>query len=109
VLFFEVYNELGGGFLEGVDHEALRIELTQAGMWVEMEVPVPVNFREVVGNFHADAVVNDCVLLELKAIFGFDAAHDEQVLHYLELHGLKLAAVELWAQASVPAVHTRRR
>ncbi len=64
-VFFEVYNELGGGFLEGVYHEALRIALTQAGMRVEMEVPVPVYFRgEVVGNFRADAVVNDCVLLK---------------------------------------------
>ena len=83
-VFFEVYNELGGGFLEGVYYEALRIALTQAGMRVEMEVPVPVYFRgEVVGNFRADAVVNDSVLLELKAISGFDAAHDGQVLHYL--------------------------
>jgi GxxExxY protein len=83
-VFFEVYNELGGGFLEGVYHEALRIALTQAGMRVEMEVAVPVYFRgEVVGNFRADAVVNDSVLLELKAISGFDAAHDGQVLHYL--------------------------
>ncbi len=38
---------------------------------------------EVVGNFRADAVVNDCVLLELEAISGFDTAHDGQVLHYL--------------------------
>jgi GxxExxY protein len=83
-VFFEVYNELGGGFLEGVYHEAFRIALTQAGMQVEMEVPVPVYFRgEVVGNFRADAVVNNCVLVEVKAISGFDAAHDGQVLHYL--------------------------
>ena len=83
-VFFEVYNELGGGFLEGVYHEALKIALTKAGMRVEMEVPVPVYFLgEVVGNFRADAVVNDCVLVEVKAISGFDAAHDGQVLHYL--------------------------
>jgi GxxExxY protein len=81
---FEVYNELGGGFLESVYHEALRIALEQAGMRVEVEVPVPVYFRgQVVGNFRADLVVNGCVLVELKAISGFDAAHDGQVLHYL--------------------------
>jgi GxxExxY protein len=91
-VFFEVYNELGGGFLEGVYHEALRIALTQAGMRVEMEVPIPVHFRgEVVGNFRADAVVNDCVLLELKAISGFDAAHDGQVLHYLRATRFEVA------------------
>ena len=68
-VFFEVYNELGGGFLESVYHEALRIALKQAGLRVAIEVPVPVYFRgEVVGNFRADAIVNECVLLELKAI-----------------------------------------
>jgi GxxExxY protein len=83
-VFFEVYNELGGGFLESVYHESLRIALVQAGLRVTVEVPVPVYFRgEVVGNFRADVVVNDCVLLELKAVSGFDAAHDGQVLHYL--------------------------
>ncbi len=82
--FFEVYNELGGGFLESVYQEAMRIALLHAGLKVAIEVPIPVYFRgEVVGNFRADLVVNDCVLLELKAISGFDAAHDGQVLHYL--------------------------
>jgi GxxExxY protein len=66
-VFFEVYNELGGGFLESVYHESLRIALVQAGLRVTVEVPVPVYFRgEVVGNFRADVVVNDCVLFELK-------------------------------------------
>jgi GxxExxY protein len=74
-VFFEVYNELGGGFLEGVYQQALRIALVQAGLKVALEVPVPVYFRgEVVGNFRADLVVNDCVLLELKAVSVFDGA-----------------------------------
>lgn len=75
---------MGGGFLEGVYQEALRIALVQAGMQVKAEIPVPVYFRGVVvGNYRADLVVNDCVLLELKAISSFDAAHDGQILHYL--------------------------
>jgi GxxExxY protein len=83
-VFFEVYNELGGGFLESVYQEAMRIALLQAGLRVAIEIPIPVYFRgEVVGNFRADLVVNDCVLLELKAISALDAAHDGQVLHYL--------------------------
>jgi GxxExxY protein len=54
-VFFEVYNELGGGFLESVYQQALRIALMQAGLLVAVEVPVPVYFRgEVVGNFRAD-------------------------------------------------------
>jgi GxxExxY protein len=83
-VFFEVYNELGGGFFESVYQQALRIALIQAGLQVAVEVPVPVHFRgEVVGNFRADMVVNECVLLELKAISDFDTAHGGQILHYL--------------------------
>jgi GxxExxY protein len=83
-VFFEVYNELGGGFLESVYHEAFRIALGQVGLRVISQVPVPVHFRgEVVGNFRADLIVNDCVLLELKAISAFDREHEGQILHYL--------------------------
>jgi GxxExxY protein len=83
-VFFEVYNELGGGFLESVYQQALKIALVQAGLVVAVEVPVPVYFRgEVVGNFRADLMVNDCVLVELKAVAAFDRAHEGQVLHYL--------------------------
>jgi GxxExxY protein len=64
-VFFEVYNELGGGFLESVYQEALRIAFVQAGLQVGSEVPVLVYFRgQVVGTFRADLIVNDCVLLE---------------------------------------------
>jgi GxxExxY protein len=90
-IFFEVYNELGGGFLEGVYQQALRIALVQAGLKVAVEVPVPVYFRgEIVGNFRADLVVNDCVLLELKAVSVFDAAHEGQLLHYLRATSLEV-------------------
>ncbi|WP_263368544.1 GxxExxY protein [Edaphobacter bradus] len=90
-VFFEVYKELGGGFLESVYQEALRIALVQTGFNVAAEVPVPVHFRgEVAGNFRADLVVNDCVLLELKAISVFDREHEGQILHYLRATKLEV-------------------
>jgi GxxExxY protein len=90
-VFFEVYNELGGGFLEGVYHEALKIALVQAGFRVAAEVSVPVHFRgEIVGNFRADLIVNDCVLLELKAVSTFDREHEGQILHYLRATTLEV-------------------
>lgn len=90
-VFYEVYNELGGGFLESVYHEALKMALEQAGLRVASEVPVPVRFRgKVVGSFFADLVVNECVLLELKAISSFDRDHDGQVLHYLRATDLEI-------------------
>lgn len=110
-VFFEVYDELGGGFLESVYQQAMRIALGQAGLRVAVEVPVPVYFRgEVVGNFRADVIVNDSVLVELKAISGFDAAHDGQVLHYLRATRFEVGLLlNRWPQAAVPAVHTRGR
>ena len=52
---------------------------------------MPVLFRgEVVGNFRADLIVNDCVLLELKAISAFDREHEGQILHYLRATSLEV-------------------
>jgi len=90
-IFFEVYNELGGGFLECVYQQALRIALVHAGLKVATEVPVPVYFRgDVVGNFRADLMVNDCVFLELKAVAALDRAHEGQILHYLRATNLEV-------------------
>jgi GxxExxY protein len=90
-VFFEVYNELGGGFLEGVYQQALRIALMQAGLRVDVECPVLVHFRgKVVGNFRADLIVDECVLLELKAVSAFDREHESQVLHYLRATSLEV-------------------
>ncbi len=91
-VFYEVYNELGGGFLEGVYHRAMMIALLQAGLKAESEVPVPVVFRgTVVGDYRADLVVDGRVLLELKAVAGLDRAHEGQVLHYLRATNFEVA------------------
>ena len=60
-VFYEVYNELGFGFLESVYREAMRIALREAGFRVEAEVAVPVSFRgTLVGVFRADGRKNHC-------------------------------------------------
>lgn len=83
-VFYDVYNELGGGFLESVYREAMRLALLQAGLQVSTEVPVPVTFRgTVVGIFRADLVVNEVVLLELKACEQMLRQHESQTMHYL--------------------------
>jgi GxxExxY protein len=62
-VFYEVYNELGFGFLESVYREAMRIALGDAGFQVEAEVPVPVSFRgRLVGVFRADIVVDGNII-----------------------------------------------
>jgi GxxExxY protein len=63
-VFYEVYNELGFGFLESVYRESMRIALGQAGLPVEAEVAVPVSFRgRLVGTFRADLVVDGRVVM----------------------------------------------
>jgi GxxExxY protein len=67
-VFYEVYNELGHGFLESVYHNAMVLALRHAGLAVESKVPVPVWFRgQQVGAFEVDILVEAKVLLELKA------------------------------------------
>jgi len=93
-VFHDVYNELGPGFLESVYHMALTLALRQAGMHVESQVPVPVYFRgHIVGEFRADLVINEAVLLELKASQALDRNHETQVLNYLHATPLEVAAL----------------
>src|SRR6478736_758768 len=83
-VFYEVYNELGPGFLESVYEAAIRIALTQAGLFVSPKKPIEVWFRGVVvGVFEPDIIVEDAVILELKSSRAIDPAHEAQLLNYL--------------------------
>ena len=82
--FYEVYNELGYGFLELVYHRSLVLALKAKGLKVCSRVAIPVWFRgERVGQFEADVLVEDCVLLELKAARRLDSSHRAQLMNYL--------------------------
>jgi GxxExxY protein len=83
-VFFEVYNELGHGFLESVYERAFEVALTSKGLDVLKKIDIPVWFRgQKVGDFEADVLVNKCVLLELKAVRTLDSSHEAQLLNYL--------------------------
>ena len=91
-VFYDVYNELGHGFLESVYREAMRLALTQAGLSVKTEVPVPVSFRGVVvGIFRADLIVDACLLVELKAVEQIVRQHESQTMHYLRATAIEVA------------------
>jgi len=84
-VFYDVYNELGYGFLESVYEASLALALEQAGLVVERQVAIPVWFRgQKVGEFRGDLRVNGLVLLELKCSRVLDVAHEAQLLHYLK-------------------------
>jgi GxxExxY protein len=93
-VFYEVYNELGFGFLESVYREAMRIALGQAGLRVEAKFPMPVSFRgALVGIFRADLVVNGRVVVELKTSDSISKAHEAQLLHYLRASAMEIGLV----------------
>jgi len=83
-IFYQVYNELGYGFLEKVYQNSFYFALLDAGFKVEAQVKIPVWFRgQEVGVYYADLIVNDMVILELKAHECLLAEHENQLLHYL--------------------------
>jgi GxxExxY protein len=83
--FYKVYNEVGFGFLEQVYENALLIELSSLGLICLKQVPVKVYFAgEVAGNYFADILVENKVILELKAGDGFlTEKHELQLINYL--------------------------
>ncbi len=83
-VFYEVYNELGHGFLESVYEKSMEVALSSMGLKVCCQIEIPVSFRgRCVGIFTADMLVENCVLLELKAARALDSSHHAQLLNYL--------------------------
>lgn len=90
-VYYDVYNELGHGFLESVYSNCMCIALRSEGVSVQREVPIPVYFRgSDVGQFKADLVVEGCVLVELKAVQNLDRSHEAQVMNYLRATQLQV-------------------
>jgi len=83
--FYTVYNTLGYGFLEKVYRNALTIEFRKLGLAVAPEAPIKVNYEgQVVGEYFADLLVADAVLVELKAARQLADQHEAQLLNYLK-------------------------
>jgi GxxExxY protein len=88
---FEVYRELGHGFLEKVYERALLLELQRQGLSAVVQSPIRVRYKgEEVGDYVADIIVEDPVLLELKAQEKLTQAHTAQVLNYLKATGIRV-------------------
>lgn len=89
--FFEVYNELGFGFLESIYSRALEIALKERGLLVEREVPVTVLFRGIeVGQHRADMLVEGRVLLEIKSTERLSDVPKRQLQNYLTAMNLQI-------------------
>lgn len=83
--FYKVYNKLGYGFLEKVYENAMYIELKNEGLFVEKQKPIKVFYNETeVGNYFADLIVNELIIVELKASESLCEEHEYQLINYLK-------------------------
>lgn len=82
---YKVANTLGAGFLEKVYENALAIELKKSGLSVKQQYSLPVYYEdELVGNYFADLLVEDSVIVELKAVRELVSEFSAQVINYLK-------------------------
>jgi GxxExxY protein len=84
----EVMTELGSGFLETIYEKSLLIALSQKGLTALSQVPLKVTFRNnVVGEFFADILVENTIIVELKTVKTLLPEHQAQVINYLKATG----------------------
>lgn len=87
--FFAVYNELGHGFLEQVYENALAVALSEMAIDVRQQVGIDVYFRgHRVGQYRADLLVPDLLLIEVKAATNLAPGHEAQMVNYLKATGI---------------------
>ncbi len=89
--FYNVYNKLGYGFLEKVYENALMIELRKLELNTVAQVPIKVYYdNEKVGDYLADIIVNNIIILEIKAMEALCEAHEAQLLNYLRATNIEI-------------------
>ncbi|MDD5207319.1 MAG: GxxExxY protein [Desulfobacterales bacterium] len=99
---YRVYNRMGFGFLESVYEKCMLIELSRAGLSVETQKPISVYYDDqLVGEFIADIVVNDSVILELKSVKRIVQAHEVQLVNYLVATGKPIGLILNFAETKV--------
>ncbi|MFC1884337.1 GxxExxY protein [Thermodesulfobacteriota bacterium] len=88
---YRVHNTLGYGFLESVYHNALLIELEKEGLKAESEKKIKVYYQDkMIGDFIADIVVDNKIIIELKSVKDVNPAHEAQLTNYLKATGIEV-------------------
>ena len=99
---YRVYNTMGFGFLESVYEKCLLIELHKAGLEAESQKPIKVSYEgRIVGDFIADIIVNDEIILELKSVRSIVKAHQAQLVNYLIATGKEVGLIINFGQHEV--------
>ncbi|NJD22172.1 MAG: GxxExxY protein [Melioribacter sp.] len=89
--FYKVNNTLGFGFLEKVYENAMKLELIKMGFKVEQQKNIRVHYEGVeVGDYYADLLINECVIVELKAAENLCEEHEAQLINYLKATNIEI-------------------
>ena len=84
-IYYQVYNELGFGFLEKVYENAMFFELNTSGFFTQKQLPIKVHYKHrEVGEYYADLIVENKIILELKAAESLAEEHECQLINYLK-------------------------
>lgn len=103
---YKVHNELGYGFLEKVYKNAIAIEMGENGLNCVLETPLKVLYHgKEVGDYFADIIVDDKVVVEIKAINKLDMVHEVQLVNYLKATGINVGLLINFGRS----VEVRRR
>jgi len=92
--FYYVYNKLGYGFLEKVYENAMVVTLKKYGCNIIQQFPAKVYFEgEIVGDYYADLIVDNCVIVELRASESIIEAHESQLINYLKATNIEVGLI----------------
>jgi GxxExxY protein len=99
---YRVYNEMGFGYLESVYEKCLELEFRKAAISVQFQTPIAVHYRgQIVGEFSADIIVEDTVIVELKSVKRIVRAHEIQLVNYLTATGKPVGLIINFAPTKV--------
>lgn len=100
---FAVHSEMGPGLLENVYEKCLLVELRSRGLKTESQVPVPVVYKgeKIDLAYRADLIVEDRIIVEIKAVAELTNQHWAQILNYLKLKNLRLGLLVNFSAASL--------
>jgi GxxExxY protein len=97
---YNVHKELGYGFLEKVYKNALAIELGEAGLKYAVEFPLKVSYHNIViGDYSADIIIDDKIIVEVKAVSKLEPLHEVQLVNYLKATGLEVGLLINFGQS----------
>ena len=111
---YYVHDYFGYGHLESIYEKAMAIKLRKEGFHVKMQAPLQVYFEgELIGNFKADLVVNDSVIIELKSVKSIHPRHEVQLVNYLKCINLEVGLImnfgeELKFKRKIYSNHVKR-